>query len=392
MANVKALIATLLLIALAASAPFLMKEPEAPPVAPIDMSLLPALLQQDVEGFASADTPWRFSFPDDHAAHPDFRTELWQFSGSVSDRHGRHFGFQLTFFRIGVTPPATPIGDSAWATRDVYSAQFAVTDAADNRFHAFERFARAAMGLSGSSPSPLRVWVEDWMMEVRDGDGEEASFDLRAAQDGIGVELSLRSAKPAVIPTAGRAGPGGGSVPNTVHAYLMTRLIAHGTIRIGDRSFDVEGDAWLDRAWGLVPVPLGPVVWDRFSLQFEDGRELVSLRVRRRDGSGEPVVTAMLVERDGSTRVPAEPAPTIDVLAHWSSPYDGTRFPAEWRVSVPDEKLEVYLVPYVAAQDRRLSLRSWAGTVRINGTLNGRPIEGDGYVELAGYGQTTRRP
>jgi hypothetical protein len=46
-----------------------------------------AFAQQDVEGFASAREPWRFSFPADHGLHAEHRTETWRFSGSLSS-HG----------------------------------------------------------------------------------------------------------------------------------------------------------------------------------------------------------------------------------------------------------------------------------------------------------------
>lgn len=388
---IKALIAGLLVIAVAAGG-LLLVQRERPAAAMPAAESLAALLPRDAEGFASAHAPWRFSFPRDHAAHQDYRTESWRFSGNLSTREGRRFAFQLTLLRIGVNPPAAAIGPSAWATREVYWGQFAVTDAAANRFHAVERFTRAAMGQSGSAVSPVRVWLEDWVMEVRDADGERASFHLRAAQEDIRIAVSLRSAKPAVIPTGDAAAGDTASAGSPFHAYVMTRLIAQGTIEIDGRASDVEGHAWLDRAWGLVPVPVGPVVWDRFLLQLDDGRDVMGVRLRRRDGTGEPEVTALLVESGGAARTLPRSGLAIEVLDHWTSPHDGTRFPARWRVRSADERLELSLTPYVAAQELHTSLRSWAGAVGIRGTADGRPIGGDGYVELAGYEPTAPWP
>lgn len=348
---------------------------------------LPALWPQDAEGYATADAPWRFRFPSDHGAHPDYRTEVWHFSGSLASPQGRSYGFQLTFFRIGVTPPGVRTGPSAWAARNLYWAQFALTDAAGNRFHAFERFDRAAMGLSGSASSPVRVWVGNWVMEAHGAEGDDATIHLRAAHEELRIALSLRSAKPPVNPAATARARNGSGAPSTFHTYLMTRLIAKGTVQVGKQEHEVEGHAWLDRAWGLVPVPLGPVVWDRFLLQLGDGRELAAVRLRRRDGSGEPVVTAMLVERDGTARALAQHALTIEVVDHWSSPHDGMRFPTRWRLRIPDEAIELELTPYVAGQERRMALRSWGGTVRLAGKADGRAIEGNGHVESVGYGE-----
>ena len=170
----------------------------------------------------------------------------------------------------------------------------------------------------------------------------------------------------------------------------MTRLLTTGTVHIDNRVFEVDGHAWLDRAWGLVPLPLGAVVWDRFLLQLDDGSELMALRLRRRDGSGEPIVTGILMARDGSTRTLAESALSIDLIDRASDRQEGTRFPARWRLRVPEEGIEFRLTPYVEARETRLSLRSWAGAVGIRGTANGQAIEGHGYVELAGNGETVR--
>lgn len=376
----KALIAGLLVVALDPGRPLLAQgQPVAVPVG----ETLAALLQKRAAGFAPADSAWRYAFPQDHGAHPDHRTELWHFSGSLVSGQGRRFGFQVGFFRIGVIPPDDPIGPSAWATRNLYWAQFALDDAAGRRFHASERIERAAMDLSGASSSPPRVWVGNWVMEVDGTDARGATWRLEAADGEARIVLALRSAKPPVAPAVGRARSGGSGTLNAFHAYVMTRLVATGTVHIGAQSFEVEGRAWLDRAWGLVPLPWGAVVWDRFLVQLDDGRELMALRLRRRDGGGEPVIMGMLVAHDGSSRMLDEGAVRVERLER-----DGTRFPSRWRLRVPGEGIELELTAYVAGRKTRLSLRSWAGAVAVDGTSNGRPIRGNGYVELAANATT----
>src|SRR2546430_13321575 len=111
----------------------------------------------DRPGFARALTPRPLSFPSDHGPHADFRTEWWYYTGNLRTAAGRHFGFQLTFFRIALAPGVV-VRASAWATRQLYVAHFAVTDTAGGRFHAFSRASREALGLSGASAAPFRVW------------------------------------------------------------------------------------------------------------------------------------------------------------------------------------------------------------------------------------------
>jgi hypothetical protein len=42
---------------------------------------------------------YKHSFPRDHAAHPEYSTEWWYYTGHLESRGGRRFGYELTFFR-----------------------------------------------------------------------------------------------------------------------------------------------------------------------------------------------------------------------------------------------------------------------------------------------------
>ena len=61
-------------------------------------------LAEDRAGFARALAPRPLSFPEDHGPHPDFRTEWWYYTGNLQTPAGRHVGFQLTFFRVALSP------------------------------------------------------------------------------------------------------------------------------------------------------------------------------------------------------------------------------------------------------------------------------------------------
>src|SRR5207247_8911616 len=105
---------------------------------------------------------------------------------------GRYLGFELTFFRVALAP-GERTGGSAWATRQLYVAHFAVTDTAGRRFHAASRISRAALGLAGAEAAPFHGWVEDWSAR-----GEGTSVRLRATEGDGAVDL------PGATPTPGR--------------------------------------------------------------------------------------------------------------------------------------------------------------------------------------------
>jgi predicted secreted hydrolase len=362
---------------------------ERPPVG-ATLSVASALATDRADDFLQATAPRTFAFPADHGAHHGYRTEWWYVTGNVRDAAGRPFGFQVTFFRIAlVAAPARRT--SAWGTGEIYMAHLAVSDVAGGRFHAVERLSRAAQGLAGASTSPLRVWLEDWWLAA-DPPEQVAALPvirLRAADDGIGVDLSLESLKPVVLQGErglSRKGPERG---NASFYYSLTRLRTTGSITVGGRVLTVEGASWLDREWSTSALSVDQVGWDWFALQLGDGRELMLYRLRRRDGALDPFSSGTLVLPDGTTRPLRAADATVDVLSTWRSPRDGREYPAGWRVRIPGDALDLTVTPRLADQELVLGVRYWEGAVTVKGTSGAHPIAGEGYAELTGYGERT---
>ncbi|MGH8610471.1 MAG: lipocalin family protein [Gammaproteobacteria bacterium] len=353
------------------------KRSEAPVRERRPLTLLAAIQGLDDRGFARVDIPWQFRFPRDHGGHPDYRTESWQFAGHFKNADGENFAFQLAFFRLALVPATAPMRSSAWGARGILRGQLTVADFARRRFRAQERLGREALGISGAGPS--RVWVEDWSMEAKALPSGNYEFVLRATGDEVGFELNLRSVKPAVT-----RGADSGSTA-AFYAYALSRLAARGTLHIADRRYAVHGLAWLDRAWGLVPIPDGPVVWDRFLIQLDDGREITAFRLRRRDGSGKPIVRMALIGQDAKLWTLDESDLSLQPQGYWKSPVDGARYPLRWRVSLPAQGIRLNVAPFMEEQEMDLSLRYWGGTVRVDGEVRGQPVAGTGYAELTGY-------
>jgi len=346
-----------------------------------------ALGAGDASGFARARAPHAFSFPADLGPHPDFRTEWWYYTGNLESAAGRHFGFQLTFFRTALAPPA--VGDaatgSAWSTRQLYVAHFAVTDTAGRRFHAWSRLERAALGLAGARPHPFRVWLDDWSAESDGPDG--VPVRLRAAEGSITIDLTLASDRPVVLQGDHGLSQKGPEPGNASYYYSRTRMTARGTVRAGAEAVPVVGLAWMDREWSTSALGPDLVGWDWIALQLDDGRDVMVYRLRRRDGGTDPHSAGALVSVAGATRALAPAEVTLDALDHWTSPRSRVRYPSRWRLAMPGAGLNLVITPRLADQELIVGTRYWEGAVRVEGTAAGRPIGGRGYVELVGYGE-----
>jgi predicted secreted hydrolase len=337
------------------------------------------------DGFARAMEPRAFVFPADHGSHPEFRTEWWYFTGNLSTPTGRHFGFELTFFRYALAPPSQAReGTSAWRARQVWMAHFAVTDTEGGRFFARERLARGALGLAGAAAEPLRVWVKDWAASG-DSVGESLMLRLQARDDVIALALNLRATMPHVAQGERGLDAKGAGVGNASYYYSVPRLVAEGELAIEGDTFAVSGLAWLDREWSTSSLEAGTEGWDWFALHLSDGSSLMFYRLRAEDGTATRFSSGSWVRADGTRMLLAANDVTLAVLDEWTSGATGVRYPVAWHLAIPAAGISLNIRPYLEQQELELSVRYWEGAVRAEGEGPTGALTGEGYLELAGY-------
>jgi predicted secreted hydrolase len=352
------------------------------PGAGATISAVAAISGGDTVGFARALEVIPFSFPEDHGPHPEYRTEWWYLTGNLASPSGEAFGFQVTFFRNSLSPH--PAGrSSVWDTNQLWMAHFALTDLEGGRHVTGERFARGAAGMAGAEASPFRVWLGDW--ELAGTIDDAFPMTIRALEEDARLELTAVTLKPPVLQGdrgLSRKGPEPG---NASYYITWSRLDLTGTIEIAGQVHNVRGTGWMDREWSTSALGEEHVGWDWFSLQLDDGRDLMFFELRRDDGTQDPLNHGALVEADGQSRMLSAGEVRIEPLDWWESPVDGARYPSGWRLTVPDEALDLTITPRLRDQEMNLSFRYWEGAVAIEGDAGGRPVRGVGYVELTGY-------
>lgn len=351
-----------------------------PPAQERDSDIM-QVLGAPAQGFASATASRPLRFPADHGPHPEFRSEWWYYTGNVAAGDGRRFAFQLTFFRFALSAQA-PARASAWAGNQVYMAHFAVTDIAEDRFHAAERFSRAALEMAGARAAPFRVWLGNWQASAG-----EAHFPqtLRADDGGYAIDLRLDEAKPLVLNGVAGYSQKSAETGNASYYYSIPRMGVAGSLATPEGIWQVEGTAWFDREWSSSALAAEQQGWDWFALQLSDGRDLMVYQLRASDGSADPHSAGTLIEADGKARKLQSSDFSLDVLEHWRSPRGGARYPSRWRLRVPSAGIDVMVTPETADQELNLAFRYWEGASRVAGTSALAPVTGHGHVELTGY-------
>ena len=302
------------------------------------------------------------SLPQDDAPHHNL-TEWWYYTGHLDAGGGRIYGFELVIFQVerSSDPPA-------------YAAHFAVTD---NTRDAYQFGERGEQGKQVHAGPGLDLNLSGW--SIRGSGGHD---HLAASMDGYAIDLDLSSLKPAVL----HDGKGliSYGAPGWSYYYSRTRLAVSGAVTDHGQQLPVTGTAWMDHQWGDFISTSGG--WDWFSIQLDDNSELMLYFLRDARGNpGQPYGT--LIAPDGAATVLPASAFSETALGSWRSPADGITYPSGWQVKAGDATLT--LTPTVKDQELRTGettgITYWEGDVIIAGSKAGRPVSGQGYVELVGY-------
>ena len=319
----------------------------------------------------------------DFGAHSDFRTEWWYYTGNLETAEGRHFGFELTIFRVGLLSPTAVLPhDSDWSSREVYFAHFALSDVANDRFYAFQRYSRPGPGLAGAQSDPYRVWLEDWDIAQR----APGDYVLRAEQGDVALNLTLVDEMGVVLNGQNGYSRKGQNPTNSSYYYSQPRLRAAGSVIVGGNTYPVKGLAWNDHEFSTGVLDENQIGWDWFSLQFEDSSALMLFQLREKGGGVSDSASGTYIAVNKTSQPLHKSDFEIAVLDQWRSPHTQGLYPSSWeiRLAKPDCLLQVK--PWMSDQELNFPpMNYWEGAVHFEGSCNNTPVRGNGYIELTGY-------
>jgi len=315
------------------------------------------------------------SFPRDHGAHPDFRTEWWYVTGAL-DLPQPDSGFQLTFFRS--RPGIAEALQSPLAARQILFAHAALTTPETGHEHA-ERAARANLG-AAFADDDCDLHLGTWRM-YRQETGSGEVFRLQAQGPQFSFDFTLTPSQSLLL-----QGDGGysrkGRLPALASYYVSwPQLQVTGTLTRAGKRQTARGRAWFDHEWSTAILGGGAVGWDWIGINLADGGALMAFRLRDAQAA---TVFAHAAWRDAGGRVRQfEPADVrFSPQRLWSSPRSGARYPVQLEIRFGAHT--VHTRPVVDDQELTTSqprpVVYWEGLVDLAGSLSGR-----GYLEMTGY-------
>jgi predicted secreted hydrolase len=351
------------------------REPATEPEPGFDLATV--LGGDNTEGYLRADAPRAFAFPQDHGPHSGFRNEWWYFTGNLDTEEGRRFGYQVTFFNASLPQrdeqPPDSAAASSWQSPRLWMAHVALTDVEGGEHYPRERFSRENPGLAGATLEPFRVWLEDWELSSNN----TVEWQLNIRDETFTLNLSLSASKTPVLQGVDGLSQKSPEPGNASYYYSLTRIATTGSVQVGDETFEVTGSSWLDREWSTSALAADQSGWDWFSLQFDDGQELMYYQLRTDSGAAHPNSQGNWTDAAAQQTLIAPQDIVLAELDTWTSP-TGVVYTTAWSLQYGGNTWRIEAV--LDDQWMNLSIPYWEGAVDIvmeNGERVGR-----GYLEM----------
>lgn len=320
------------------------------------------------------------TLPQDLFSKPGAKTEWWYYTGHCVGASGRQFGFQLVFFkhrtdhdRIGIVPIMA-------VANPMYFAHFAILDI-DARAFRYEHLRSFDMPFNlpvAMSETACDVSLGPWSMrEIAGKHTLHATFN-----DGTVFDAVLDPVKTLVL-----NGDGGITRRNegASNHFSYTRMSVVGQTAVGGEIENFTGSAWMDREFGNWEERN----WNWFSIQLDDGTELMIYQFYLSAGEPDDCSTGTFVDLEGRSKYLGSEDFEINELATWISEKTGAEYPSRWQIVVPILGIDIEIEPFIA--DQELDTRGttmivyWEGACKVTGTSGGDPVTGRAFVELVGY-------
>jgi predicted secreted hydrolase len=152
------------------------------------------------------------------------------------------------------------------------------------------------------------------------------------------------------------------------------------------KEYRTSGLTWFDHEWATNQLAKNQTGWDWFSLQLEDGTELMLFQIRTKGGGRDEYSSGTFISESGEALKIDFPDFQIEPIEWWTSPVTKGRYPVVWKIVIP--KLDLRLTVRARFSEQELAedpFSYWEGSVGVEGVRNARVVAGRGYLEMTGY-------
>ena len=356
----------------------------------------------------------QIKLPEDELPH-DVPVEWWYISGHLTDAQGRRYGVMASFFtsKLGNFPRShfmiyqlvekdakkfysgslieksmvNLMRQAMAGMPEVMKKQIPPEMTDETQIAKYHRYMKEKPLVKKDS---LGIKYDDEIFARTAGEGREwKTYEYKTRLTDAAFTLDLKMSAERGPMFVGGTGNVGSEPGVDMFYYSFTRLGASGVLRIGGEDRAVTGTMWYDHQFGAYGSGYKPVGWDWFCVQLEDGTDLNLSALRRLD-TGERFNRLGTVQwADGRMAVVNDLV--IEPLGSWKGAETGITYPSGWLLAIPSLGMSIRVAPEFPEQEMHTfgPMRSiWEGACKVETEVRGKPLKGDGYTELVGYGYT----
>lgn len=193
-----------------------------------------------------------------------------------------------------------------------------------------------------------------------------------------------------------------GTAGEDMFYYFIPMNKVSGTLIINDELIDLNGTGWYDHEFAKEKksIPgedyevdlLHDIAWNWVSLQLDNGSQLSAYDLfdvtNNNESAGKWAVYAKskdeTIHPTGFDFIPQE---------YWTSSRTFTKYPISWKLSLPEHGIDLNIKAVFEKQEFITLISEpafWEGKILAEGTVNGKPVSGKGFIEISGFGNVRK--
>lgn len=311
------------------------------------------------------------------AAHNNTRFDSFKLISQLKSKTGRIYYLQWMFTRVSIVHDSDPALEG-WDNRQLYTSQIVINQ--DEQIWKQQRNVRGGIGEAGTFNQPLRFWIDNWSYQSLNTKNFPA--DLTVETDDFHVKLNVKRQGPYtsnVNSLVRLEGKSASMIPYEVNAPWLD---ISGELTLNGEKIKVSGTGWAEKKWGDRILSEAALKKANFYFKLTDGQTLSLVRYESQQGF--TFIFGNLFDKEGQLHTLNEDDIEMKPLSY-KRLRPALNIPLSWSVKIP--KYNIYFTVKASNQNLWLAfwLPHWQGPVDIHGPINGR-----GYMQLAGYCERQR--
>lgn len=360
--------------------------------------------------------------------HNSSTTEWWYLNTHLETENRKRFSLFVSFFRMIIgynknTKKAEYGHSVIWSLSDWENKKYHTVSLIDKRApkigiekikkgealnDPFIKRAALEMLQKGVVPYPDELLKNEGQVDLKklhlnfDGNifkkEKNGTYSLQLQHKELGHNFRLNFSPKVKAIRHGNDGVVRGIASEDMFYYFIPKCEVKGILQIKKNKFKVKGLGWYDHEFGCPPpekkkdkseTDKDEVSWNWFAFQFNNGwcftaYDLHNNKTDSREGS-----LAILIDPKGN-RHQLQEFTMAPIGEQWASTRTFVEYPISWEIVVPEFQLKIETKAIFPNQEFATVISKpafWEGAMQMEGTMSGKKIKGNGYLERHGFVQ-----